>query len=110
MTDDYFMSKPEREVYSDDEMVNAIFEAAEIRSLCAEDRKYGDRLLSDAIDAAMSHADLAGYRRCLRERMQAELEKAARLMNETGQGEHMGLVTEIERIWNLPPKGAKRAA
>jgi hypothetical protein len=90
--------------YSDDDRINAIFEAAEIRSLCAEDQAYGDRLLSDAIDAAMSHADLEGYRRCKREVEQAALEKAARAMNETGQGEHGGLVSAIENIWGLPPR------
>jgi hypothetical protein len=59
---------------------------------------------SDAIDAAMSHADLEGYRRCKREVEQAALEKAARAMNETGQGEHGGLVSAIENIWGLPPR------
>ncbi len=43
--------------------------------------------LHDAIDAAMTHAFGDGYAQAVEDM----LEKSARAMNETGQGEHLGV-------------------
>jgi hypothetical protein len=96
---DEFMSKPEPEVYSTDERIEAIFHAA---------RDFGwgpgtERALSDAIDEAMSHAYAEGRA----DERKEYVERAMRALNETGQGEHgVSLVTEIERIWNMTPRRA----
>jgi hypothetical protein len=92
----------EPEVYSTDERIEAIFHAAlDCGSV------FGDRKLSDAIDAAMSHAYAEGRADQLRDMREAEFEKAARAMNETGQGEHGHLHPVFTDILNqIAPKRA----
>jgi hypothetical protein len=114
---DEFMSKPEPEVYSTDERIEAIFQAAFDCVTCGatdDAVRACERKLSDAIDAFGTHAFGEGYDQCLRDMREKELEKACRLMNETGQGEH-GVTPptdaeRMEQIWGLAPKGVKRAA
>jgi len=77
-----------------EDVIEAIFQAAD--AFC--DDRARRRLMSDAIDAAMSHAyaegraDQASDEREMREEIAAkrrmQLEETARAMNETGQGEH----------------------
>jgi hypothetical protein len=92
-------------------LIEQIFEAAdEFGALPLnapmERLKAVDNKLSKAIDAAMSHAYAEGRADQLRDMREAELEKAARAMNETGQGEHLHPVfAEI-----LNHIGGKRAA
>ncbi len=100
---DEFMSKPEPEVRSEDELIEAIFNAADYFG-STNDRER-DRKLSDAIDEALSHAYAEGR---ADERKEHEFEKAARRMNETGQGEHGGLHPVFVDILNAinPRKAA----
>ncbi len=99
------------EIRSTDDLIQAIFDAADEPDF---DAKARDRKLSDAIDEAMSHAFGEGYAQCRGDMREQELEKAMRALNETGQGEH-GLTHEgstvraIENIWGLPPR-SKHAA
>jgi hypothetical protein len=76
-------------VYSTDERIEAIFRAAEDT---AYPRSAWERQLSDAIDAAMSHAYAEGRADEKREQQQAG-----------------STVKAIEAIWNLTPR-SKHAA
>jgi hypothetical protein len=108
--DDERLARAEAEEHDAESLIEAIFDAADERAYLSsgatrEAHKEADRKLGKAIDAALTHAYAEGRADQLKDMREAEFEKAARLMNETGQGEHgVSLVTEIEQIWGLAPR------
>lgn len=110
--DDERNNRAEAEEYDMESRIEAIFEAAEdvaFKSRDPEVAKAADKKLSKAIDAALTLAYSEGRADQHKDHVAAEFEKAARLMNETGQGEHGSTVKAIEEIWGLPPRSRNAA-
>jgi hypothetical protein len=109
--DDERDNRAEAEEHDAESLIEAIFEAAEdvaFKSRDPEVAKAADRKLGKAIDAALTHAYAEGRSDQHKEHRAAEFEKAARAMNETGQGEHGNVHPVFADILNTI--GGKRAA